>query len=225
MGNALNKAYDNEQSLKAKVIQRLRETKRFGSKPLIATEYCVGSTGVRADLVVASRATREITAIEIKSAADSLKRLPHQLDAYGRYFDLVILVAAHRHQRHVRQIQTPGLEIWEVEKSGTLAVVRSSDLVSRTENLSDLLNQRDKVRYRGLVERGDEGSRDAFFAAFEDRHGVTSDRFWSAVSGKITADNVAALSRFEVERSDRKRQHLMEMQSYTSWLSLESCAA
>lgn len=217
---ALSKAYDSEHSLKAKVIQRLRESKRFGSRPLIATEYRVGSTGVRADLVIASRATREIAVIEIKSAVDSLKRLPHQIDAYARFFDHIILVAAHRHQPHVRRLSIPGLEIWQVEKSGALATVRSGDLAFRSESLADLLTQRDKVRYRGLIEQGADGAKDAFFAAFEDRHGETSDQFWRSVSGKVSVESLAVLSRFEAERTDERQRLITEAERYSTWEAL-----
>lgn len=216
----LGKAYDSEHSLKAKVIQRLWKSKRFGSRPVIATEYRVGATGVRADLMVASRSTREIVAIEIKSAADSLKRLPHQLAAYTRYFDRVILVAAHRHQPHVRQLTTPGLEIWEVEKSGVIATVRVGDLAVRGESQADLLTRRERARYRGMIEAGAEGGRDAFFAAFEDRHGESSDMFWEEIRDKVTVDSLSLLSRFEAEREDARQRQANEFERFSSWQSV-----
>lgn len=216
-GFELSKAYDSEHSLKAKVIQRLRESKRFGLQPIIATEYRVGSSGARADLVVASRSTREIAAIEIKSAVDSLKRLPHQLAAYTRYFDRVILVAAHRHQPHVRLLKIPGLEIWEVEKSGALATVRPGDLSVHEGSPADLLTQRERVRYRGLIESGHGGERDAFFAAFEDRHGETSELFWDGVRGKVTVDSLATLRRFQSEREEMRHRQSTEFEGFASW--------
>lgn len=192
----------------------------FGRKPIIATEYRVGSTGARADLVVASRSTREVAAIEIKSAMDSLKRLPHQLAAYTGYFDRVILVAAHRHQPHVRRLAIPGLEIWEVEKSGALATVRPGDLTPLAESPVDLLTQRERQRYRGLIESGHQGARDAFFAAFEDRHGESSNLFWGGVSGKVTTDCLARLSRFEPERLEARQRQKLEFERFSSWNSL-----
>lgn len=220
----LRKAFDSEHALKAKVIQRLRESKRFGSHPIIATEYRVGSTGVRADLVVASRSTREVVAIEIKSAVDSLKRLPSQLDAYTRYFDRVILVAAHRHQRHVRQLTFPGLELWEVEKSGALATVRLGGSSTRKESPADLLTQRERLRYRGLIESGHDGAKDAFFAVLEDRHGEISDLFWRGVSGKVNVDCLATLSRFEAERVEARQRQAAESERLSSWQSSVAAA-
>lgn len=219
-GFDLSKSYDSEHSLKAKVIQRLRESERFGRRPIVATEYRVGSTGARADLVIASRSTREVVAIEIKSAADSLKRLPHQLAAYMRYFDRVILVAAHRHQPHVRRLTIPGLEIWEVEKSGAIATVRPGVVSAGKESPADLLTQRERLRYRGLISLGHEGAKDAFFAAFEDRHGDTSSLFWDSVSGKVTADCLARLSRFEAERAEARHRQMLEAERFSSWNSL-----
>jgi len=212
--------HDSENALKAKVIERLRQTRRFGAKPIIATEFCIGSTGVRADLVIASRGSREMIAIEIKSASDSLRRLHNQLDVYTRYFDRVIVVAAHRHQKRVRLLQYAGLEIWEVEPSGSLAVVRDGLSIPPPASFKELLTAREMARYRGLLVRDSDGERDAFFAAFDDRHGNTSRQFWSDLTGKVTVPSLSGLSRFEAERGELKRRVDYEAQLYASWASL-----
>lgn len=53
----------------------------------------VAPVGVRAVLVVNGR----LTGWEIKTAADSLVRLPHQQRAYSEVFDRVWLAADRRH--------------------------------------------------------------------------------------------------------------------------------
>lgn len=208
--------------LKAKVLQHIRDSTRFGSRPLVASEYCIGSTGVRADLVVASRTSREITAFEIKSENDTLKRLPHQLEAYLRYFDRVIVVAAHRHQKRVRQIRHEGLEIWEAEKSGSLAVIREGCAAGRKESLVDLLTQRDRGRYQGLIAKGPDGARDAFFATFDERFGPSSRLFWAATGRRIPPESVGMLSRFEADRDEERRRAISEVQQLSSWAALEA---
>ena len=46
----------------------------------------------------------EIAGFEIKSDVDSLKRLPHQVVAFSRYFDRVCVVTTARHATSVRQL-------------------------------------------------------------------------------------------------------------------------
>lgn len=215
----VTKHHDNEQAIKTKVLDRLRRSGRFGPRPLIASEYCIGSTGVRADLVVAS-ATRELIGIEIKSASDTLTRLERQLDAYTEYFDRVIVVAAQRHQEKVRALTTKNIEIWAVEQSGTLGLVREGTACGRGGSLADLMTQRDRVRYRGLLAQGAEGTRDAFFAAFEDRHGLPSKQFWdSATSAQRRPDTLKLLSRFN---DIRTRSQDAEGMSFSSWSEFEA---
>jgi len=218
----MSRVVEGERKLKAKVLERLRQTGRFGPKPLIASEFCIGSTGIRADLIIASRTTREFAAIEIKSSVDTLKRLPSQVAAYVRYFDYVMVVGAHRHQSRIRRMDVPGLEIWEAEKSGTLAVVRAGDRNAPTDSFEDLMTQRDVQRYRTLLNGGPEGIRDAFFATFDERFGPTSEQFWSSVGRGITTESLSLLSRFEAERQEQRNLRSFEARQLSSWAALEA---
>ncbi len=215
---------DNERAIKAKVLYALRRDQRSGRAPIIATEYCIGATGVRADLALAYRTpTRELVGIEIKSALDTLRRLPHQIETYSRIFDRVIVVAATRHQEAVRQYRFPNLDIWEIEKSGALTRVRTGTSPVISSGLSALLPQRDQARYKGLIAAGSQGERDAFFAAFEDRYGECSSDFWSRVQGRrIREEDVAELSRFHPKRA--REQQIAEdyAEKLTSWRALEA---
>lgn len=60
----------------------------------VVEEFWVPSLHVRADLVEIGA---QLHAYEIKSDADTLKRLPNQVDGFGRVFDRCSLVAATRH--------------------------------------------------------------------------------------------------------------------------------
>lgn len=215
---------DNERAIKAKVLDALRRDHRGRRAPMIATEYCIGTTGVRADLALAYRTpTSELVGIEIKSALDTLRRLPHQIEAYSRIFDRVILVAATRHQETVRQYRLPNLEIWEIEKSGALTRVRTGSSPLHAPGLSTLLPQRDQLRYKGLIAAGSQGERDAFFAAFEDRYGECSAEFWSRVQGRrISEADVAELSRFYPKRAREQQIADDYAEKLTSWRALEA---
>lgn len=207
---------DNEREIKARVLQRLRTAGDMGARPIVASEYCIGQSGVRADLVIASRTTREVIGIEVKSAADTLRRLPNQISAYTQAFDRVIVVAAHKHQALVRQLPMPGVEIWEIEKSGSLAIVRPGRAEATPKALSRLLTQRELSKYRGLLSNAD-GGRDAFFAAFEDRHGTSSDDFWTSVGRRVLAENLSILSRFEKSRTELRDADRAFAESMVGW--------
>lgn len=85
---------------------------------------CQGS--VRIDVAVANCA---LHGYEIKSAADTLQRLPVQADAYSRIFDCVTLVTAGRHlEPTLRMIPTWWGVVQAIETQGqvTLELVRDS---------------------------------------------------------------------------------------------------
>src|SRR3954452_15629375 len=60
----------------------------------LVEELTLPPGGARADVAVVGP---ELVGYEIKSAADSLRRLPGQVAAFGRIFDMCWLVAATRH--------------------------------------------------------------------------------------------------------------------------------
>jgi len=215
---------DNERAIKAKVIDALRRENRRWRLPVIANEYCVGTTGVRADLALAfSTPQREFVGVEIKSAFDTLRRLPHQLTTYSSVFDRVIVVAATRHQNAVRQYRIPNLEIWELEKSGKLVRVRSAVTRLQRAEFSPFLTQRERNRYKGLIAAGPEGERDAFFAAFEDRYGDVSAEFWSRTQGRrIDKDDVNELSRFLPQRAQEQETANVYAKKLSSWHEMEA---
>lgn len=208
---------DTEHLIKAKVLESFRRSGRFGKSPVVASEFCIGRTGVRADLVIMGRGrSREIVGIEIKSAGDTLHRLTRQLASYSQYFDRVIVVAAHRHQTNVRALDVAGLEIWEVERSGSLGLVRLGEATRPAGSLMDLMTQKERSKYRGLIARGPDGERDAFCAAFEDRHGMSSDKFWEASRVRVEPKDLASLSRFSATAAPPPTD------TYESWGQLEA---
>lgn len=78
------------------IRQALRErlVAEHGSEALIVDELALREGSVRADLCLVNGA---LSGFEIKSAADSLGRLPAQVAGYSRVFDYAALVADARH--------------------------------------------------------------------------------------------------------------------------------
>lgn len=68
---------------------------------LLVEEFWVPCTRERADLAAVGE---ELWAFEIKSARDSLRRLPRQTAAYGRLFDRCALIVADGHVAAAREI-------------------------------------------------------------------------------------------------------------------------
>ena len=63
----------------------------------VVEEFWLPGTNVRADLAVVAS---DLHGYEIKSAADTLRRLPRQVDAFGRVFDRCSAVVSGRHLDH-----------------------------------------------------------------------------------------------------------------------------
>lgn len=81
-----------------------------GSDPeaLILHEFAVNCGAVRVDLAVVNGS---LDGFEIKSATDTLRRLPFQADAYSRVLEFVTIIAA---ANHVEQVLSIVPEWWAV---------------------------------------------------------------------------------------------------------------
>ena len=91
----------------------------------LVEEFTLPPGGVRADVAVVGP---ELIGYEIKSAADSLRRLPGQAAAFGRVFDTCWLVAATRHVHEALDCLPSWWGIIEVEDDPQL-----TRLVARRE--------------------------------------------------------------------------------------------
>lgn len=109
--------------VRAALRQRLEL--QHGSDSLILDEFSICGRGVRADLCVVNGS---LSGFEIKSASDTLKRLPKQQEAYSRVFDRVTIVCDVRHTDDVAKIIPDWWEIIEAWAAGEgdieLTVVR-----------------------------------------------------------------------------------------------------
>jgi hypothetical protein len=71
----------------------------------------------RADVVLANG---RLWAFEIKSDADSLARLPGQIETFRNYFEKFTVVAAERFERAIMEMVPEGVGVWIIDPEGSL---------------------------------------------------------------------------------------------------------
>jgi hypothetical protein len=182
-----------EAEIKAAVLNRLKLQGRIDRQSTLASEFCLGRTGIRTDL--AARSDRLI-GVEIKSELDSLRRLPAQLAVYRAHFDCTVLVLATRHLAAVDALDLAGVEIWESAADSRLETLQAGCVGPAEEpRWADLMTQVERRRF--LADDG----RTAFRAAFDHRFAGRSREFWRVVGRRqIKADDLTTLSRFREVR-------------------------
>lgn len=87
-------AIRTDPQIRARIIPWLQEKFAWDPTAVLVNEMTLGHAGARADVGVINCA---IHAVEIKSAGDSLSRLPHQLTAYAAVCDRCWLVTQAPH--------------------------------------------------------------------------------------------------------------------------------
>jgi hypothetical protein len=90
-----------DREIRAALREFLDETHRGQTNTLIIPELALCQGNVRIDMAVINGA---FNGYEIKSDKDTLERLPHQRDLYGKCFDLMTLVVGSRHAKHAKAI-------------------------------------------------------------------------------------------------------------------------
>lgn len=199
--------HPREAEIKARVLEALRSKGRLPCDATIASEYPLGRSGVRCDLAIL---TDRFTGIEIKSDADSLRRLSRQLDSYRSYFDHVIVVLSSRHYLTVDPAVVSGCEVWELNRFGRIKGARRS-FGRLTESrcarraLTDLMTAKERISFeRGAMLAGAQGAptcEECFSRSFRLRFGATSAALQRAASLRpIVAADVELLSRFRSRR-------------------------
>jgi hypothetical protein len=185
----------DEAAVKAQVISHIRQAKKRRS-PVITAELTLGTSGARADIAVLSDA--ELIGLEIKTERDSLRRLLAQIEAYSRYFDQVVVVAAPCHLAQLAKLDLFGASVWRADKSGITPVSTGTVNTVSVSAYLDLMTNQEKKQ---VAEKSDLTVREHYFDIFARRYGQTSLALWQSVAGrKIKADDVRLLSRFNERR-------------------------
>lgn len=118
------------------LLRQLRATHGADDDALIVEELGVGHGRRRVDVAVVNG---ELIGYEIKSAADTLSRLPGQAELYGAVFDRVGLVCA---DRHVTKAMAAVPSWWGVDRAVhcdgdlVLAPVRHASVNDRVDGRS-----------------------------------------------------------------------------------------
>lgn len=197
----------NEGQVKAAVLTRVREAAGRRQKPIVTAEFTLGSSGVRADLAVFAETS---IGFEIKTAKDTLRRLPVQMAAYARYFDHAVAIVAPSHVSNVAPDALHGGSLWTYDEGGTLRPLIEGEVNAvADEALVDLMTQAER-------RRGD------FLAAITSRYGATSRQFWAAVSRRsVRSADLPLLSRFTEARM-QARQLADEREAYwCCWMAAQ----
>lgn len=216
----------DENSIKAAALSRIRRETRGRALPVVTSEFSLNGTGIRADLAVLDDC---FFGIEIKSHADTLKRLPSQLEGYARYFDRTVLVVAPKHLHGLKGIALHGAEVWRQEVLTDWHMCQPGE----TRHISGqwlyhLLTAEEERRAERsiatILAAGptidlNDARRAQFEAAFRKRYGVSSARFWEAVRGrKITANDLKLLSRFHADRLVSRDIEQRRSERWADWV-------
>lgn len=198
----------NEAQVKAAVLTRVREAAGRRRKPIVTAEFTLGSSGVRADLAVFAETS---IGFEIKTARDTLRRLPAQMAAYARYFDHAVAIVAPSHVPNILPEALHGGSLWTYDEGGTLRpLVEGQVNAVADEALIDLMTQAER-------RKGD------FLAAITGRYDATSRQFWTAVSRRsIRSADLPLLSRFTEARTQARRLVSEREAQWERWLSAQS---
>lgn len=199
----------DERQVKAAALMRLRKMCGRRRKPIITAEFLLGSSGVRADLAVFGD---ETIGFEIKTAKDTLRRLQSQMDAYSRYFDRVVLIAAPCHLPKLVAERLGGASVWTYDEKGVLSVFRDG-----------MTNVVDEAALNDLLTQAERGKRQ-FKEAMSARYAITSRNFWRAVSRRsIQSGDLMLLSRFADSRAQARRLAEERDARWSNWLAAQHC--
>lgn len=198
-----------ERQVKAAVLQHLRKMYGRRRKPIITAEFTLGKSGVRADLAVFSD---ETIGFEIKTAKDTLRRLPSQMRAYAQYFNEVVAIVAPCHLPNLVDADLCGASLWTYDDKGVISVVGAGvTRVVDESTLDELLTQSERRKCD-------------FRAAMEERYAATSHQFWMAVSRRtIRSDDLSLLSRFADNRMQAQRLAGERKARWEHWLAAQGC--
>ena len=201
----------DEASVKAKVLGLIRRGASPSGLPIVTAEFTLGRSGTRADLAMFGR---RLVGVEIKTAQDSLRRLPAQLDAYADHFHRVMVVVANCHLRHLQIGDLRGASLWAYEGRGPLREIHQGGINAVDEAVLA------RVMTKAEERRGD------FSAAVQARYGQTSRRFWEAVAGRpIRSEDLTQLSRFAERRAEAKRFAEERKVWWSDWLAAQQAYA
>lgn len=220
----------DEEGLKCRLLARFRQERTVTASSVIASEFVLGQTGCRSDLAISNGS---FIGVEVKSARDSLARLPDQIRAYRKFFDAVILLCDEVHLSRAEILCPEGVGIY-VWRNGELSIYREAatnhDIDRRecvrslsVKHLHTCLNlkpgsgySRSELEQRVLSEPID--VRSLVVGAFESTYRVTTEKFLQGITGKrIAPDHLTHLSRFAASRAELRHSQEARQSFWKTW--------
>ena len=197
----------NEAKVKAALLADIRRKSNRSRDPLVTTEFTLGDSGVRADLV---HFARNSTAYEIKTERDSLRRLHAQIAAYSQFFPNVVAVIAPNHIPKVTTEMLGRAALWTYDAHGKFSVIFSGKSAKINSSVQySLINESSKKF-------------PTFLEYVKSRYTQTSENFWHSTRGRsIKPIDLKLLSRFQAER-EIAAQAIQEREDYwKKWLEIQ----
>lgn len=218
-------AAPSELELKATVLRALHADRRITRTTILTSEYVLGRLPCRADLALWNGS--DFVGVEIKSARDSLVRLPAQLTYYRACFDRVVIAADEKHIAGVLELARPSDEIWEIDRKGRATSVQGGTTLSGPADIRPRLQLLKLPQLKVLAENAGVAARrsrlvkiaeyaparainEALINSFCDAYRKSSSEFWNELGRRaISPDHIKLLSPYAGERrrvADNQRE-------------------
>jgi hypothetical protein len=223
-----------ELKIKALLLNYLVNKGDLNSSMSVINEFTIDKLSRRADLVALD--DKKMVAYEIKSEADTLKRLDGQVTKYLEYFDKVVIVAATKHINSVIAMVPSNVAVWEVtdnnftvRQRGRIEIIKSrNSLISLLNSkellkLSKKLNLSIKLKSRKSLEEILSKSpiyslREAALNNIKRRYRSTNDNFWNKTEKRnISTQDITLLSHYIYERKQEKNNKVKKQQLWANW--------
>lgn len=217
-----------EPEIKAKVINfLLKEGLNYAGATLL-NEYAVDKHSRRVDLLLVT--DNESIAFEIKSEADSLRRLDGQIEKYLNFFDKLILVAAPKHIDEIMKVAPKNVAVWQVctkgilliqegnlkpitEISNLLKLMTAKELLRLAAQLSLSTGYKTRLQLEAVLEHTPLNLlRETTFSNIKNRYAKANNLFWQSVNGgEVHSSQISLLSLYQADRLARVNRNKLKI--------------
>jgi hypothetical protein len=211
----MSDSFSLEDRAKAQVLNNLLLRKIIRRGDLLGTEFVFGSSGTRADIVIFSKT---MIGVEVKSSADTLRRLPSQVESYYDYCNEVIFAVAPKHLAGLKMMGIPLSDTWSLLEDGSVREFDSRRLDGGRGNVEAILTQCQLQRLNKIAPQGDKKRPALALALLSERFVDSSRNFWSHIGRrKIRASDIRLLSRFRLERQELALNAQAQRKQWDDW--------
>ena len=213
-----------ETEIKASIINFLLINNLISFDTLLLNEYSIDRHSRRVDLLAIIKNTS--IAFEIKSEADSLRRIDGQIEKYLNFFDKLIIVAAPKHINEILRTSPKNVAIWQISSQG-ISIVQTGQIrrISNKFNLLKLMTVREltilanqTISTSGYKHRNELENilkdvplrllRASYFANIAAKYSKPNHNFWEKVKQHncATVQDISLLSLYQTQRNTLKQK-------------------